>query len=87
MPTPRHASHAAIDPVETVTPPLIGPLFDASKEPAGTCAEPTGSCCILLFFIFYADSGFEGAWNREKPAPVAVIPVVLANPIAVLQLV
>ena len=41
MPTPRHASHAAIDPVETVTPPSIGHL-----QAAGVRAGPTGSCCF-----------------------------------------
>ena len=38
MPTPRHVSLAAIDPVETVTPPF------------GGRAGATGSYCICLFY-------------------------------------
>jgi len=60
VPTPRHASHAAIDPVETVTPPTspkrrrpvfgileCGHSFDG-KHAAGCERVPSGSCCIYI---------------------------------------
>jgi hypothetical protein len=51
VPTPRHASHAAIDPVETVTPPSFAGIPWMTLECHRVRAtEPGGSCCISLFY-------------------------------------
>jgi len=67
VPTPRHASHAAIDPVETVTPPYSTPttktcrrgprtfrgtLFDGREAPLGAHRAEW----LVLHLLFYADS-------------------------------
>jgi len=59
VPTPRHASHAAIDPVETVTPPICGQLFDDRRAPAGA----HGAYWLVLHLLFYAESGSDDAWR------------------------
>jgi hypothetical protein len=57
VPTPRHASHAAFDPVETVTPPFIADISLMPKERRWVHTEPIGSCCISHSFYAYLLSG------------------------------
>ncbi len=60
MPTPRHASHAAIDPVETVTPPFDAP--EASRRKAVVGERSLGASranWLVLHLSFYVKSDFE----------------------------
>jgi len=51
VPTPRHASHAAFDPVETVTPPCFsGCFFDDQRAPLGAHRADW----LVLQVLFYA---------------------------------
>ena len=55
MPTPRHASHAAIDPVETVTPPTV--QHSLLDEPMRRRVRAWANWLVLQA-IFYA-KGYE----------------------------
>jgi hypothetical protein len=56
VPTPRHASHAAFDPVETVTPPHISVVSLMTKEtPLG--AHRADWLVLHLPFYSYLLSG------------------------------
>ena len=54
MPTPRHVSLAAINPVETVTPPRSAATYWMRGGRKQMHTEPNGSYCASLF---YAESG------------------------------
>jgi hypothetical protein len=58
VPTPRHDSRAAIDPVETVTPPLIAPSNDF-LSPENLSGASRANWLVLLV-PFYANSDFAG---------------------------
>ena len=75
MPTPRHASRAAIDPVETVTPPSFGTVLHFlfyGKAEAGAegtdggahARKKTAMCCGFMGL----DRGFElnVIWNTRR---------------------
>jgi hypothetical protein len=56
VPTPRHASHAAFDPVETVTPPQFATIrFDDSGAPLGAHRADW----LVLHLPFYAYFPFK----------------------------
>jgi hypothetical protein len=61
VPTPRHASHAASDPVETVTPPSSQPhnLTAALRSRGeGVGWVPHGAEWLVLQCLFYAEKQF-----------------------------
>ena len=64
MPTPRHASSAAIDPVETVTPPSLSlPLDDQQAD-----RVRAGANWLVLLPLFYAENQTcEAARTRSAP--------------------
>ena len=45
VPTPRHVSFAAINPVETVTPPRGRPSVQFPRSALAGASRSTGSCC------------------------------------------
>jgi len=60
VPTPRHVSCAAIDPVETVTPPTVGSSFDVAEEPEGANRS---NWFVLLYSMPNSDLKNRVSWR------------------------
>ena len=69
MPTPRHASCAAIDPVETVTPPTVA----LSLMIAESRKVRTGVTGPVLLYLFYAELNLCAATNWPRRSDVQLI--------------
>ena len=73
MPTPRHASYAAIDPVETVTPPTVAPYWMKQESRK----VRTGTIGSVLLSLFYAEFKFAAHIRRTWLLPLQIDLLVL----------